>query len=118
MSIRTPILAAAAVVAMIANLAAVTPALSQPLESVELSYQDLNLASAAGRNVLDRRIAGAAAQLCGQARAIELSWNAAVQTCRTETIALTQPQRDAAVRYGTVQIASSDQIVRVSRAAN
>ena len=118
MSIRTPILAAAAVAAMIANVAAITPAFSQPIESVEISYHDLNLASAAGRNVLDRRIAGAAAQLCGQARAVELTWNAAVQTCHAETIASTQPQRDAAVRYGTVQIASSDQIVRVSRAAN
>ena len=118
MFVRTPILAAAAVAAILANVAAIAPALAQPTPSVEVSYGDLNLASTAGREILDRRIANAAASLCGEARAVELTWNAAVQACRSETIALTQPQRDAAVRYGTVQVAQAAPLVRVSRAAN
>lgn len=117
MFVRAPILAAAAIAAMIANVAAVAPALAQGAPSVEVSYGDLNLTSDAGRQILDRRIANAAAQLCGEARPVELTWNAAVEACRSETIASTQPQRDAAVRYGTVQIASAP-VVRVSRAAN
>jgi len=118
MSVRTPILAAAAVAAMIANVVAVAPAFAQPLHSIEVGYQDLNLTGDAGRAILDRRIADAAAELCGQSRKVELRWDAAVRACRTETVALTQPQRNAAVRYGTVEVASADAIVRVSRAAN
>lgn len=118
MSVRTSVLAAAAVAAMIANVAAVAPALAQTAPSVEVFYGDLNLAGTSGRNALDRRIASAAAQLCGEARAVELTWNAAVQACRTETIASVQEQRDAAVRYGTVQVADAAPVVRVSRAAN
>ena len=118
MSVRTPVLAAAAIAAMIVNVAAVAPVLAQPMPSVEVHFADLNLGSDAGRTVLDRRIANAADQLCGEARPIELTLNAAVQACRSETIALAQPQRDAAVRYGTVQIAQAAPVVRVSRAAN
>ena len=113
MSVRSTILAAAALVAGIA-----APAFAQSPEFIEVSYGDLNLTSDAGRQVLDSRIAGAAEQLCGQARSIELTWNAAVQTCRSETIAQTRPQRDAALRYGTVEIAQAAPAVRVSRAAN
>lgn len=119
MFVRSSVLAAAAVAALALNLATVAPALAQSATSIEVSYQDLNLTSSAGREILDRRIANAAEQLCGEARPIELTLNAAVQACQAETIAQTQAQRDAAVRYGTVQvIAQADPVVRVSRAAN
>lgn len=119
MIVRSSVLAAAAVAALALNLATVAPALAQSAPSIAVSYQDLNLSGAAGRDVLDRRIANAAEQLCGEASTVELTWNAAVQACQAETIAQTQAQRDAAVRYGTVQvIAQADPVVRVSRAAN
>lgn len=117
MFVRAPILAAAAIAALAANVAAVAPALAQDASTIEVSYGDLNLASGFGREILDRRIANAAEQLCGEARKVELTLFAAVQACRSETVAAAQPQRDAAVRYGTVQIASAP-VVRVSRGAN
>ena len=118
MFVRSSVLAAAAVAALALNLATVAPALAQSAPSVAVTYQDLNLASAAGREILDRRIANAAGQLCGAYTAVELTWAAAVLECREQTIADTQPQRDAALRHGTVQISSADRAVRVSRAAN
>lgn len=117
MFVRAPILAAAAIAALAANVVAVAPAFAQQGDTVEVSYGDLNLASGAGRAILDARIADAAEQLCGEARKVELTLFAAVEACRTETVAVAQPQRDAAVRYGTVEIASAP-VVRVSRAAN
>ena len=119
MFIRSSVLAAAALVAGFVNLGlAAAPAFAQPAEGIAVSYADLNLSSAAGREVLDRRIANAAGQLCGEFRAVELGWAAAVEACRAETIALAQPQRNAALRHGTVQVSDASQIVRVSRAAN
>ena len=116
---RPYILAAAALVAglNIGLAAGAAPAFASSPEGITVSYADLNLASVAGRDILDRRIAGAAEQLCGQARPVELSWAAAVETCRAETIALTQPQRNAAVGLrGTVQVSEAN--LRVNRAAN
>ena len=118
MFVRSSVLAAAAVAALALNLATVAPALAQSATSIEVSYQDLNLTRAAGREILDRRIANAAGQLCGAYTAVDLTWAAAVLDCREQTIADTQPKRDAALRHGTVQISSADRAVRVSRAAN
>jgi UrcA family protein len=118
MILRPSILAAAALAAGLLTLGvAASPAMAQEI-SVRVSYADLNLASDSGREILDRRIANAADQLCGAFSPLELTWAAAVRACQAETIALTQPQRDAALRHGTVQISSADRAVRVSRAAN
>ena len=119
MFVRSSVLAAAAVAATLLTFGAAVPAVAQPAPAVEVSYGDLDLRVDAGRDVLDRRIADAAAQLCGSFRPVELTWAAAVLACRTETIALTQPQRNAAIgRRGTVEVAQSASILRVSRAAN
>ncbi len=120
MSVRSTILAAAAVAATLLQLgAAAGPAFAQPVESVIVSYADLDLADRAGRDGLDRRIANAAVRLCGHYSPIDLRWAAAVLACQAETIALTQPQRDAAVGLrGTVRISSAAGILSVSRAAN
>ena len=119
MFVRPSILAAAVLVAGFANAGIVAgPAFAQS-QGIEVFYGDLNLGNVAGRDVLDRRIANAAAEICGQFRNVELSWAAAVQACRTETIALTEPQRNAAIGLsGTVQVSDAGQTVRVSRAAN
>ena len=119
MFVRPSILAAAALTAGLVTLGvAAAPAAAQPIPSVLVSYADLNLASTAGREILDRRIANAAGQLCGAFSPVELNWAEAVRECRALTIADTQPQRDAALRHGTVQVSSADRAVRVSRAAN
>lgn len=119
MSVRSAYLAAVAGAAAIAQIGAAAPAAAQTSEAIVVSYADLNLASRAGRDVLDRRIAGAASQLCGAYQPVELRWAAAVEACQAETIALTQPQRDAAVNLrGTVRISSTSGILSVSRAAN
>lgn len=120
MFVRPTILAAAVLVAGVLNLGiAAAPAVAQAPAGIAVSYADLNLASQAGRASLDARIAGAAARLCGFATPVELGWAAAVDSCRSETIALTQPQRNAAVGLsGTVRVSEAGQIVRVNRAAN
>ena len=120
MFVRPSILAAAVLVAGLVNVGvAAVPAVAQAPEGIEVSYADLNLASTAGRQVLDRRIAGAAEQLCGKFSPVDLSFAEAVQACRAETIALTQPQRNAAIGLGgTVEVSDASQSLRVNRAAN
>ena len=120
MFVRPSILAAAILVAGIVDFTvAAAPTLAMAPASVAVGYADLNLSSAAGREILDRRIANAAERLCGYAHPLELGWTAAVEACRAETIAATEPQRNAALgRSGTVEIGQADQIVRVNRAAN
>jgi UrcA family protein len=120
MFVRPSILAAAALVAGLLNVGiAAAPAFAQASDGIAVSYGDLNLGNAAGREILDRRIAGAAEQLCGKFSPVELNWAAAVQACRAETIALTLPQRNAAIGLGgTVQVSMAGQTLRVNRAAN
>ena len=120
MFVRPTILAAAVLVAGALNFGiAAAPALAQLPAGIAVSYADLNLASQSGRAALDARIAGAAERLCGFARPVELSWAADVAECQAETIALTQPQRNAAVGLsGTVRVSQAGQTVRVNRAAN
>ena len=125
MSVRTNFLAVAAVAASLANIGvAASPALAQEQETLVVSYADLNLANQAGRAALDRRIAQAASQLCGQFNPVALSEAELGRACIADTIESVQPQRDAAVseRFGTVQISQSavggGGSLRVSRAAN
>ena len=118
MFVRQSVLAAAALAAGLVNLGlAAAPAVARMPDGILVSYADLNLANAVGRNILDRRIANAAEQLCGKFAPLELTLNAAAEACRAETIALTQEQRNAAVGLrGTVEV--SQATVRVNRAAN
>lgn len=89
-----PALAAIAVAA-----ALVIPTVGHAAEpdSVRVSYADLNLATDIGQNVLLRRIAFAAASVCGTADPRDLAYLRAVGECRSETIADTQPAFHAAV---------------------
>jgi UrcA family protein len=120
MFVRSTSLAAAAVAAGLLTLGlAAAPAVAQPVETVLVSYADLDLASQIGRQRLDRRIAYAAEQVCGGYSPVELRWAAAVRACQFETIADVAPQRDAAIGLrGTVRVSSADRVLRVSRAAN
>jgi UrcA family protein len=112
MSVRSSILAVAAVAAGLATVTAAAPAVAGQLASVEVEYQDLNLTNAAGQASLDRRIASAARELCGDYMPVELKWRELSRACQAEVIASAAPQRNALVageRYAAL---------RVSRAAN
>ena len=116
MSVRSSILAAAALAAC---TAVATPALAQPAPSIAVSYADLDLTDNSSRVTLDRRIANAAEQLCGWYQPTDLTLGHAVRVCQSATIALAQPQRDAAVGVrGEVQVSSADRFIRVNRAVN
>ena len=52
-----------------------------------VSYADLDLSSAAGRDTLDRRIGAAIRRVCGSAYPIDLRSTQEVRDCRYETAA-------------------------------
>lgn len=79
-----PILFAAATLA-----AAVTasPVLAKPIapETRIVAYADLDLSSVTGRARLDRRIAAAVRDVCGEASSFDLARRRAVRECVAET---------------------------------
>ena len=109
MNVRSTFLALAATFAAAAFTAG--PAAART-GSVTIGYGDLNLASQAGREALNRRIDGAADQLCGDFAPLELKMNALSRTCRAEILA------DARAQLARV-IVVDDQLasITVSRAA-
>jgi UrcA family protein len=113
MSVRSSILAVAAVAAGFATIGlGAAPAAAGQLDAVLVPHQDLNLANPAGQATLDRRISAAARQVCGDYLLIELKWNEMARACRQEVIASAASQRNALV--GGQRHAA----MRVSRAAN
>jgi UrcA family protein len=88
----------------------VAPTVSQAAEanSVRVSYADLNLASSGGQHVLQGRIAGAARVVCYvQEETHDLTLASATNACRSDAMAMAQPQYEAAVaaaRHGTVTV--------------
>lgn len=91
MSPRSTFLALAAVAAATLSFAAASPAIART-GSVAIGYGDLNLASQAGRAVLDRRIAGAAGQVCDGFASRELKMIMLGRACRAEVIAAAHEQ--------------------------
>jgi UrcA family protein len=100
---------AAMAVALGTTAATVSPALAAEA-GVEVHYRDLNLNSAAGRAVLERRLERAARIVCGTAFINELDIAAEVNACRTATIAEARGQLPSA--------GESYAALRVVRAAN
>ena len=101
-----PLLAVAAVFAASALLG---PTVSQAAtaNSYSVSYADLNLASANGRDSLQRRIAFGARVVCEIEDSRELALAAATNACRGEAVEGAQPAYEAAVaraRRGTVEV--------------
>jgi UrcA family protein len=82
-----------AVAALAIATSLLMPSVSQAAEvdSVRISYADLNLASELGRNSLQRRIALAAEVVCGPADHRDVSFSQRVRQCRQDTIADAQP---------------------------
>jgi UrcA family protein len=75
------------------------PALAQePASEVNVSLvriADLDLRSSEGQRKLDRRLAGAAREVCGTASDVDLQGKNEVRKCRDETIAKAKSQRDS-----------------------
>ena len=86
--------------AVLAASALVVPTVSQAetVNSVSVSYADLNLATGAGEKILERRIANAARAVCEIEDSHELALAQATAACRGDAIASAQPAFDAAVR--------------------
>lgn len=95
--------------AIAAALIAGAPALAQSeIRSMAVSYGDLNLAHAAGRAALDRRVANAAKQVCGFEYSRELQRAIIERRCVADTIDRTQRAVLAAVEgQSTVRVASA-----------
>lgn len=113
--LRRPILAlAAAAAGFLATSLVVSPASAQASTLIAISYDDLNLANPSGRAVLDRRIAGAARQICGGSMLRIPSLALHHQLCTDQVIGAGRARRDAILaRQSFAQGASV-----VSRAAS
>ena len=85
--------------ALVLALALIVPTVSQAAEtnSVRVSYADLNLASASGANVLEKRIASAARVVCEIEDSRQIALAAATNVCRDQAIAGAQPAFNAAL---------------------
>ena len=96
--------------------ALVVPTVSQAsdLNSVRVSYADLNLASESGASVLERRINFAARVVCGYEEARQYDVVVATKACRTGAVEGARPAYEAAVsaaRHGTVTVGAAASIV-------
>ena len=82
--------------------------------SVNVPYADLNLSSAEGRAILDRRIERAIETVCGRKRG-KISLDTGVYACERETRSAANEARDLAVAsYGDKRLASaSDKVIRL-----
>ena len=73
-------------------------------------YGDLDLSSAAGATELRQRVSTAVNQVCGKIEVRNIHSPEMVQTCRTETWAMTEPQLNAVLSQPTVRILANASI--------
>ena len=85
--------------ALLAASVLVVPTVSQAaqLNSVSVSYADLNLASNVGAMVLEKRLAAAARTVCEIEDSRELELAKAAEVCREDAMAGAQPAFNAAL---------------------
>ena len=106
--------------AIVAAATVVVPTVSQAAESnsVRVSYADLNLASDAGADALQRRIGFAARVVCEIEDSRQLPLATATNLCRSDTIASVRPAYEAAVasaRHGTVTVGEAAALIITAR---
>ncbi len=104
--IRSILIPAAAAIAM-ATIAA--PAAAQSVRDV--NYGDLDLSNSAGKTALRDRVSTAVNQVCGKAEPRAIHSPRAVETCRTDTWAITEPQLIAVLSRPTVNILADARMV-------
>lgn len=92
-----------------ATLAAPALAANPGYERAETRVQtaDLDLASAAGQRVLERRLSVAVARVCGTPVMFSRDELAELDACRAEAMAATAPQIEAARNKRAVAVAST-----------
>ncbi|HKX91730.1 MAG TPA: UrcA family protein [Sphingomicrobium sp.] len=105
-----------AIAAVVVASALVVPTVSQAatVNSVRVSYADLNLASKGGQNVLQRRMAFAARTVCEIEDSRQLDLAAETNACRSDALTAARPAYEAAVaaaRRGTVEITGAALII-------
>jgi len=85
--------------ALLIASALIVPTVSQAAQSntVLVSYADLNLASARGANILEKRISIAARIVCEIEDSREFALAQATMVCRNQAISDAQPAFDAAL---------------------
>jgi UrcA family protein len=98
-----------AVAAVLAASVLVLPTVSNaaPVDSVRVSYADLNLGTDDGASALERRLTYAAETVCDVGRSQELAQVQASNACHDEAIARVQPAFASAVnaaKKGTVTV--------------
>lgn len=106
-------LAHAAVIA--AALVSAAPAVAEGTKTVKVSYADLNLSSAAGRQELDRRVARTADRICGVALEQHLEMKAVAKRCAVAARESARPTIELAYRNAANrQLAARDMSVTVA----
>lgn len=103
------ILAAATAVSATALFSPPAFAQSAPTQ-LAVSYSDLDLSTAHGQRVLDRRLRTAAETVCGPTSSADPRGKNDVRQCRAETLAYARAQRDTAIAQasgsGVIQLAA------------
>lgn len=75
-------------------------------KQVVVKYDDLNLSTVGGREVLDQRLDRAVRMVCGSALREPLFMKMVVRKCVTKTARQVAPQRDLAVARSGTKLAS------------
>jgi UrcA family protein len=107
-------ISALAALAVASMLVGPTVSQAEELNSVRVSYADLNLGSSVGQHTLQRRIAGAARTVCVIEDSRELALASATNACRGDAVASAQPAYEmavAAARHGTVIIGTGAMLI-------
>jgi len=101
--------------AIAAALIAAVPAFAGGAKSANVSYADLNLASAPGKATFERRIARAADRICGVALEQHLALQQAAKRCAVTARESAQPAIQLAYRNAANrQLAARDMSVTVA----
>lgn len=98
------ILGLLALIAGGASQVAVAAGMPGPSASVTVSTDDLDLGSAAGRASLDRRLALAAAEVCGDPSASDPAGRRAIRACRATVVR--QAHAEVAARLAVGRLAA------------
>jgi UrcA family protein len=105
-----------AVAAVLVASALVVPTVSNAaaIDSVRVSFADLNLGTEDGASALERRIAYAAETVCDVGRSFELAQIQASNACHDDALARVQPAFASAVnaaKTGTVTVLDATALI-------
>ena len=102
----------AAALALAATLLPLSAVNSAEPRSADVSYADLDLSSAAGKAILDRRIESAIEAVCGKMEG-KPTFDGGVRECQQETRIAAMKSRDLAIAAYGKRLASKDRKIRL-----